>query len=101
MHNTESFTHLRVQYEGLLEEAREVAERVRARLDDLRRQFPDDESLARRPEEADDGQPDEWSQEAAGACSPRSIRPIITTINHPTSARAATHRSGAVLTNTQ
>jgi hypothetical protein len=36
---------VRERYENLLAEVREVAARVRARLEELRRQFPDDESL--------------------------------------------------------
>jgi hypothetical protein len=45
MGGNDPLEQMRARYEQLLAEVREVAARVRARLEELRRQFPDDESL--------------------------------------------------------
>jgi hypothetical protein len=45
MHGIQQAEQSREYYENLLAEVREIAARVRARLNELRRLFPDDESL--------------------------------------------------------
>jgi hypothetical protein len=48
MRGNDHLARIWVLYEGLLAEAHEVADRVRERLEELRRRFPDDENLSGR-----------------------------------------------------
>lgn len=50
MRGNEQLARVRERYGQLLSEVREVAARVRARVDEVRRRFPDDESLTERDE---------------------------------------------------
>jgi hypothetical protein len=52
MRNKDELEQVRLRYEGLLAEVRQVAANVRARVEELRKQFPEDENLSERPAKA-------------------------------------------------